>query len=357
MTDSLTLFALCVAGIGGGLLLLWRGFAGYRLAARIGDTSTSRIATLAAGEVRVTGTVQPAEVLLTSPLQDQQCVWYRARVTSGDQEESGPLGQGLFHEERGVGFQVKDETGLIRVFPQGARIDASDRFDEQSDLFGNPPPGLAMGREPSLPAGEPVDRDAAIAQLLTVHPPEPDPALAGTSAMGSGRRRYREARLEPGDVITVLGAARPYARLEDPSGADRLDRYDDPLTGLADPTVAAEVAAARAAGELKTPEQAWGNAAIPGFGIGRPVREPTLDPRAHEPQLATPEQASRIERTFDIGPDQLVLASAPDVPLLIAMGAPTEAVAREQARFLLGLLGAVLAIGSAVAAAWLLTAG
>jgi hypothetical protein len=41
--------------------------------------------------------------------------------------------------------------------------------------------------------------------------------------------------------------------------------------------------------------------------------------------------------------------------LLIATGSPTEAVAREQDRFFLGLLGALLAIGSAVVGAVVLS--
>jgi len=351
--DILVLLVVCAVGIGGGLLLLWRGFSGYRAAGRIGDTSTSRIATLAAGEVRVTGTIQPAEVLLVSPLQAVECVWYRSRVTSSESDD-----RGMPNEERGVGFQVRDSTGAIRIFPRGARIDAPDRFDEQTSMSGEPPPGLAMRRETTVTTGEAVDREAAIADLLTVHPPDSGlrADLVGGSGDRGGRRRYREARLEPGDIVTVLGAARPFTRLEDPSGADRLDRYDDPLTGLQDPTVAAEVAEARAAGELLTPEQAWGNAAIEGFGIGRPVRAPDLDPGAHPETLATPDEAARIEHTFDIGPDDLVLASAPDVSLLIATGSPTEAVARAQDRFLLGLLGALLAIGSAMAGAVILAA-
>jgi hypothetical protein len=351
--DTLGLLLLCAAGIGGGLLLLWRGFGGYRIAARIGDTSTSRIASLAAGEIRVAGTVEPAEVLLVSPLQGRECVWYRASITSTDEEDPG------FHVERGIGFQVRDETGTIRVFPRGARIDCPNQFDDQSGVFGDPPPGLDLRHEAMVAADPVQDRDAAIAELLTVHRPDPglDVDGLGAGAGGNGRRRYREARLEPGDIVTVLGAARPFRQVEDPSGADSLDRLGDPLTGLADPTVAAEVAEARAAGELLTPEEAWGNAAIAGFGIGRPVRQPELDPRATRPVLATTEDAARIERTFDIDPDLLVLASSPDVPLLVATGSPADAAAREQGRFLLGLLGAVVAIGSAVIAAWVLTSG
>ena len=348
-----SLLGLCLAGIGVGLLLLWRGFGGYRAAARIGDTSTSRIATLAAGEVRISGVVERAEVTLVSPLQSRDCVWYRSRIRSSGRDE-----QELFAEERGIGFRVRDPSGSIRVFPRGARIDAPDRFDEHTGPLGDEPPGLAL--RSGSPFATPVeDREAAIAALLTVRVPDPDPELSGMGggSFEDGGRRYEEARLEEGDVITVVGTALPFGHLEDPSGADRLDRYGDPLAGLEDPEVAAEVAEARAAGTLLTPEEAWGNAAIPGFGIGRPVRAPELDEGVTAPALATPEEAARIEQVFDLEPDLLVVAAAPDSPLLIATGTPGEAVAREEGRFLVGLLGAVLAIGSAVAGALLLATG
>ena len=346
--------ALCAAGVVGGLAALVRGLAGYRSGALIEGTATSRIATLAAGEVRVSGTVEAAEALLRSPLQDRDCVWYRSRVDASDGE-----GRPAFHEERGVGFRVRDASGAIRVFPRGARIDVPAQYDERTGLFGDAPIGLSPRHETMAPAPGAVDRDAAVAALLTVHPPDPldelaAPAGLGTGARGSGRR-YTEARIVPGDTITVVGTARPFSELEDPATADALDGSADPLGALADPEVAADVAAAREAGELSAPEQAWGNAAIPGFGIDRPVREPELDPAARQPTLASPETAARIEQAFDIAPDLLVLASAADAPLLIVAGAPGEAVARDQGRFLLGLAGALVAIISAVSGALLLS--
>jgi hypothetical protein len=51
---------------------------------------------------------------------------------------------------------------------------------------------------------------------------------------------------------------------------------------------------------------------------------------------------------FDIDPDALVIAAGDASPPLIAEGAPETAAAREEARFLVGLLGAALAIGSAI---------
>jgi hypothetical protein len=46
-----------------------------------------------------------------------------------------------------------------------------------------------------------------------------------------------------------------------------------------------------------------------------------------------------------------VLVATADVPLLVTVGGPAQAAAREQDRFLLGLVGAVVAIASAVALA------
>ena len=336
--------AMCALGIGAGLVLLVRGFGGYRSAIRVGDTSTSRISSLAAGEVRVTGTIEPAEVTLSSPLQSRECVWYRSRVDTGDERP-------LFEEERAIGFRVRDQTGSIRVFPRGARIDGPVRLDDRDTMFGERPASVTMRTGPAFDQPDAtMDREAAIAALLTVRQPEPDTTddLPGAGDRG---RRYVEARLEPGDVVTVVGPALPFGHLADPDGADRMDRAGDPLLGLDDPEVAMNIAEAREAGILTTPEDAWGNAAIPGFGIGRPVRAPELDAGVAAPVLASPEEAAAIERTWDLEPDLLVIAAAPDAPLLIAGGAPDEVVAREEGRFLVGLLGAVLAIGSAVAGA------
>ena len=98
---------LAAAGIVAGLVILWRGFGGYRTASRISDVSTSRIVSLAAGEVRLSGVVEPAEMLLTSTLQSVPCVYYRSRVkdTSGDSDTT------IHDEERAIGFRVRDATG------------------------------------------------------------------------------------------------------------------------------------------------------------------------------------------------------------------------------------------------------
>ena len=352
---------VALVGLGSGLWLLARGMAGYRQATRIGDTATSRIATLAAGEVGISGVIEPAELTLVSPLRSAACVYYRSSIgDAGDGPDVAELDSD-FHEERAVGFRVRDETGDIRVFPRGARWDAPMVLDEATGLMGDEPPGLRIRTGPAV-AGTAPGREAAIAALLTSPAPASEfralSILAGSASGGldttGRRRRYREAILAPGDAVTIIGRAMPFADLSDPAEAD-ISLGSQLATD--DPEVLGDIAEARQAGLLEsTPEEAWGNAAIPGFGIGRPVRAPELDPDADRLPLATASEAAIAQRRFTIAPETLVLASAPGVPLLVAHGIPTVAVERQQGRFLVGLLGAILAIGSAMALALMLTA-
>jgi hypothetical protein len=355
------LATVLLGGVIAGLALLVRGMRGYRTAARIGDTGTSRIASLAAGEVRVSGRIEPAEVTLVSPLQSAPCVYYKASVHFGDDAADDDD----LSEERAVGFRVQDETGDIRVFPRAARWDAPVYLDESTGAFGEQPVALSPRRGSAIAPAE-LDREAAIAALLTVRPApgglgdddEDSWVFAGGwSMIGTGRKRrhYREARLAPGDAVTIIGRAMPFSDLADPAEADLAIGS---AVGADDPEVAADLAAARAAGILaEDAEAAWGNAAIPGFGIGRPVRSPRLDDGATALPLGTAEDAARIERRFTIAPETLVLASAPDVALLIAHGVPGMAAERHQDQFVIGLLGGVLAIGSAMALAILVSGG
>jgi hypothetical protein len=338
---------LSAVGVVAGLAGLARGLLEYRSSLRIGDTGTSTISSLAAGEVRISGVIEPAELTLVSLLTSSPCVYYRASV--GAAGEASPVDD-EFKEERSVGFRVRDATGSIRVFPRGATVDAPVRLDESTGSMGDEPPGLALRLGAATRATEP-DREQAIAALLQVH----NPGLSDRPAVpraGDRRRHYHEARLEPGDQVTVVGRALPFGDLSDPVAADFGThgdlRHDDP-------EVAADLAAAREAGILTLdPAAAWGNAAIAGFGIGRPVSTPIIDPAAQALPIATAEDKARFERTFEIEPDDLVLASSAEVPLLIAYGTPGAVVERSRTHMTLGLLGAVLAIVSAVVLAVLI---
>lgn len=340
---------LAVGGVLAGLALLARGLIDYRSTVRVGDTSTSTIGSLAAGEVRVSGIVEAAEMTLVSLLQSVPCVYYRATIGQGG--EIAPVASGAV-EERSCGFRVRDATGTIRVFPRGARFDAPVRFDEETGAMGDEPPGLALRTGGATRVSEP-DRATAIADLLRVRNPETNRlAILRNDEL---RRSYRETRLAPGDAVTVVGRALPFSDLSDPVAADygtEADQLDD------DPEIAADLAAARAAGTLAVDsDDAWGNAAIPGFGIGRPVVAAKMDPAANPLPLATPAEAALARSTFEIAPETLVLAASAEVPLLIAYGTPGAVMGRSQLRLTIGLLGAVLAIASAMVLAVMIGGG
>ena len=358
ISADVRLLALAASGLIAGLFLLVRGMPRYGAASRIGDTAASRISSLAVGEALVSGMVVPAEVTLVSALQSAPCVFYRSRIDTDDDGISSS-----YDDERAVGFRIRDATGELRVFPRGARFDVPDRFDERDGSLGDRPPGLDLRTGSPFGPG-PADRECQIAALLSVQPAGDGSPLPGAERslsigmpsihVGGGKRRYREARIEPGDIVTVIGRAIPFDQLPDPASADLADAGDL----HADPEVAADLAEARAAGILETdPAEAWGNAAIPGFGIGRPTRAPELDPDATRPALAAATEAALAERTFTIAPDELVLAADPEVPLVIALGAPSAAEWRHRQSFLVGLLGAALAIVSAMALAIMVGSG
>ncbi len=357
MDPSVVSWVAALGGLGlvAGLVLLARGFAGYRTAGRIAGIGTSPIAAMAVGEVRVTGTVEPAEVLLESALQSVPCVYYRSTIRERDGDDGR---REVLDEERAVGFRVRDATGAVRIFPRDAAWDVPTRFADRSSTLYGEPAGLRLRTGPAYRSALP-DRDARIAALLS---PSPAAVGAGGGALAilgagtaRGERHYAEARIEPGDTVTIVGRALPFGQLVDAAHAD--EAWGGGVAAD-DPEVAASIAAARASGTLlDDPREAWGNAAIPGFGIGRPVTTPVLDPAATPPDLASAEESARAERTFDIRPEELVLAVAPDAPLLVAAGAPGTAAERHNDRFLAGLAGAVLSIVSAVVLAFALTSG
>jgi len=343
---SLAVFA-CVGGIAGGLWLLVVGSRDYRRSMTVADVSTSRISSLAMGQVRITGRVEPAELTLVSPLSSRRCVYFRASVTVSH----GRSRQTIFRDERAVGFRLRDDSGTIRVFPRGAAWDVPNALDAHDGLAGEPPPDLELRAGPAYQVGH-EDEAELVAQLLTVHrePSEVSPLDWVSSASG---RAYEEARIEIGDVVTIVGTALPFDQLPSPADAAFGDvAVGGPLAAADDPAIAADLAAATAGGALEIdPERAWGNAAIEGFGIGQPVRAVTLDPDANPEVVANPVTAAKFHGTFEIRPEEAVLAAAPGAPLLVSLGAPEQAVDRGRDRLVLGLLGGAVAIGSMVALA------
>jgi hypothetical protein len=342
---------LAAGGLVAGLALLGRGLVEWRRGTRVAAIAPSQVESVAAGEATIVGTVEAGPVTLVSPLQSRLCVYYRARVREGRGDDADTV----LAEERGVGFVLRDATGAIPVLPRGARWECPISWQDETGWAGEEPPGLSPNAGASVQPAV-LDRDRAIANLLTVRPASTgrdfdsdDGGLLGVTSGSVGldiagqHRSYEERRIEPGDTVTVIGMVMPFADVPDPISADRWD----PTAVLDDPEVAASLAAARAAGTLAdSPEEAWGNAAIPGFGIGRPTREPDLDSAATPLPLAAPGVAS-ASLAFDLPPGTLVFGPAEDMPLLVAVGTPAAIEEAHTTGFVIGIGGALLAVVSA----------
>jgi hypothetical protein len=352
MDEPVVVALAASGGLVGGLTLLGRGLVDWRRGARVAAIAPSQVESVAAGEATLVGIVEPGPITLVSPLQSRPCIYYRAREERGDESHT------VLAEERGVAFVLRDATGTIPVLPRGARWECPVRWEDRTGWVGDEPPGLAPNAGPAIQPTV-VDRERAIAELLTVHPATAglaaDDRDGGLLSLGSAtigldpgtrRRTYEERRIEPGDMVTVIGAVLPFRDVPDPVTADRWD----PLAALDDPEVAASIAAARAAGTLVgSPEEAWGNAAIPGFGIGRPTRPPELDPEAAPPVLATPaEAAAATPLAFDLPPGALVVGAAEGTPLVVSTGTPAAIEQAHTTGFVVGIGGAILAVVSAV---------
>ncbi len=340
---------LVAAGLVGGIVLFVRGLVAYRRDRLISSVATSSLDGIAAGEVRVTGLVEPIEQTLISPLQSKPCVWYRARV-----ETTGDNSRVLLDEEKSQEFRIRNESGEIRVVPRGARWEIGTAYDESTSMFGDEPPGLdrrrgavyasVLQRDPEHMTD--IERETAAQALLTVQQPEPsswdagDPSVVDFGApLGKETgRRYREARLEPGQTITVLGQAWPWGEV-----CEVLLTWTPSSNVEAD--MAGDLAYAREMGILAaSPEEAWGNAAIPGFGIGQPTAAPELDPRANAPEVPEDESIHRdaLEK-YDIPDEELVLSRGLKGGLAIYAGNPAEATQHHDFDFMLGVIGAVMA--------------
>ena len=83
----------------------------------------------------------------------------------------------------------------------------------------------------------------------------------------------------------------------------------------------------------------------------RPTAGRSRDRAARPLPIAAAADAAAATATFDIPFGELVVAAVPGSPLVVRIGSPGEAVARDRGALTQGLVGAVIAIASALALA------
>ncbi|MFC1741113.1 GIDE domain-containing protein [Nanoarchaeota archaeon] len=130
----------CIAGMGIGGFLFYKGFKWFKTKRMIENMPTSKIRGLAMGLVEIAGNVVPAKkTTLKSPLTGKSCVYYKYSVKeergSGKHRYWYTLKAGTDMQE----FFLKDSTGKVLVQPQKAQIDIPPDFKYQSRWRKDPP--------------------------------------------------------------------------------------------------------------------------------------------------------------------------------------------------------------------------
>ena len=137
---ALLMFALFVAGcglVGQAVTALWEG-------ERPGRPHPTTVASIAGGRAIVTGVVEPAWAVATSPFGKKPCVWY-------DAESVIPLKSSikLFRERNAMPFILGDETGRVLVLGRRARWNAAT--DKAAERIGV---GDVAARVEGIPTAE-----------------------------------------------------------------------------------------------------------------------------------------------------------------------------------------------------------
>ena len=171
-----------LAAVGFGVLLFLRGFRALRLQRIIEDTPTARVRSLAMGLVELQGTVR-SRSRVTAPFSGRPCVWWEVELQTLRRSKHGLRRWGTVHREQsGRPFYIEDETGTALVYPQGAKVNAGNKVEEETHGLGVPEPYAGWMAERELPL-----------RLL----------------WSLGPMRFRERILEDGLHVYVLGRAHP----------------------------------------------------------------------------------------------------------------------------------------------------
>ena len=179
------IFILLVLGTGGGLFAFGYGFVLMQRKLLVETIPTSTIRSLALGLVEVTGAVDMTGAPLTAPFSDLPCVFYSYKV-----EEQRGLGSRRQWETVAEGrstdpFHVRDATGVIPVFPDGADLVLQDTRSYQNNWLGQLPANVTRG----------------LARL----------GISTTGWFGSPTFRCQESCLLPGASVYMLGTAQASA--------------------------------------------------------------------------------------------------------------------------------------------------
>ena len=133
------LLTLTLGGAAFGVYWFYRGFRLLQRKRLILNTPASKIRSAAMGLVEISG-LAAGPYVITSPIGQTACYYYRSEVWQWKQEGRNKKWVKVADETLHVPFYIDDNTGKVMVDPRGAEMDLHCDFQEQYNrsIFSNP---------------------------------------------------------------------------------------------------------------------------------------------------------------------------------------------------------------------------
>lgn len=197
-----------------GPLAVWSGFKELRKRQLIRNTPTSKVRSLAVGDVEVKGMARPIDGPLLSPLTHTDACIYEIEVEEKHRSKNGTYWRTVLEMRHETPFYVDDATGRVRVEPSDADLSVERERRVHVEEGDPPPPELGdwAVEEGHLTRDEleQVKQDSGfleeVSDLFTLDDSEVQEHFAETSMRD---RRYTEWVLGAGEETYVFGGAHP----------------------------------------------------------------------------------------------------------------------------------------------------
>lgn len=197
-----------------GPLAVWGGFKELRKRQLIRNTPTSKVRSLAVGDVEVKGMARPVDEPLLSPLTHTDACIYELEVEEEHQTKDGSYWRTVLEMRHETPFFVDDSTGGIRVDASQADLSVERERRVHVDDGDPPPPELGdwavheghLTREELEEAKEESGFLEEVGDLFTRDDSDVQEQFAETSMCN---RRYTEWVLGAGEETYVFGGAHP----------------------------------------------------------------------------------------------------------------------------------------------------
>lgn len=210
--DNLAMTIWSASMLLGGFVAFRSGWKGYREQQLIRNTPTSKVQSLAVGNVELHGTVRPLDRTLVSPVTEQDVALWQLEIEEKRKERNDNYRWAtVFQVQDHVRFLLDDGTGQVRVDPTEADLDLQQ--EDTMDLeAGQPPPArlVQWAKAQGWSSGSAESGDEVTTGLGgDLHEKLVDRAEEQLTGPVDADRRFTEKVLPMATEAYVFGGARP----------------------------------------------------------------------------------------------------------------------------------------------------